>query len=80
MNQKDYLGRDLEVDDFVIFIRQGYRELKLGKIKSFTKTGKPRVCWHTKWGEQNLLQDGSQVVKVEGPDLTFFLLNKQDQQ
>ena len=76
---KDFLNRDLAVDDFVIFIRQGYRELKLGKIKTFTKTGKPRVCWQTKWGEQELLQDGHQVVKVEGPDLTFFLLSKQDQ-
>jgi hypothetical protein len=33
------------------------RNLKLGKIKAFTKTGKPRVCWHTKWGERELLQE-----------------------
>ena len=78
MNQKDYLGRDLAEDDFVIFMRQGYRELKLGKIKTFTKTGKPRVCWQSKWGEQELLQDGCQVVKVEGPDLTAFLLTRKE--
>jgi hypothetical protein len=77
--QRDFLGRELAVDDFVIFIRQGYRELKLAKIKEFTKTGKPRLCWQNKWGEQELLQDGSQVVKVEGSDLTFFLLSKQNQ-
>ena len=75
---KDYLGRDLVVNDFVIFIKQGYRELKLGKIKTFTKTGKPRVCWQSKWGEQELLQDGSQVVKVDGPDLTAFLLTRKE--
>jgi len=75
---KDYLGRELAVDDFVIFIRQGYRELKLAKIKEFTKTGKPRVCWQTNWGERELLQDGHQIVKVDGPDLTAFLLMRKD--
>jgi hypothetical protein len=75
---RDFLGRELAVDDFVIFMRQGYRELKLAKIKSFTKTGKPRICWQTKWGEQELLQDGTQVVKVEGPDLTAFLLTRKE--
>ena len=76
--QRDFLGRELAVDDFVIFMRQGYRELKLGRIKNFTKTGKPRVCWQTKWGESELLQDGTQVVKVEGPDLTAFLLSRKE--
>jgi hypothetical protein len=75
---RDFLGRELEVDNFVVFMRQGYRELKLGKIKSFTKTGKPRVCWHTKWGEQDLLQEGSQLVKVEGPELTAILLTRKE--
>ena len=76
--QRDFLGRELAVDDFVIFMKQHYRELKLGRIKNFTKTGKPRVCWQTKWGESELLQDGSQVVKVEGPDLTAFLLSRKE--
>ena len=76
--QRDFLGRELAVDDFVVFMRQHYRELKLGRIKTFTKTGKPRVCWQTKWGEQELLQDGTQVVKVEGPDLTAFLLSRKE--
>lgn len=76
--QRDFLGRELAVDDFVVFMRQHYRELKLGRIKTFTKTGKPRVCWQTNWGEQELLQEGSQVVKVEGPDLTAFLLSRKE--
>ena len=75
---KDFLGRELAVDDFVIFMRQGYRELKLAKVKSFTKTGKPRICWQTKWGERELLQDGAQVVKVEGPELTAILLMRKE--
>ena len=77
--QKDYLGRELAVDDFVIFMRQGYRELKLGKIRTFTKTGKPYICWQTKWGERELLQEGRQVVKVEGPELTAFLLTRTEE-
>ena len=75
---KDFLGRELAVDDFVVFMRQGYRELKLGKIKRFTKTGKLRICWSTKWGEQELLQDGNQLVKVEGPDLTAMILMRKE--
>lgn len=75
---KDYLGRDLAVDDFVIFMRQSYRELKLGKISRFTKTGKPYVSWQTKYGQRELLQNGNQVVKVEGPDLTAFLLSRKE--
>lgn len=75
---KDFLGRELEVGNFVVFMRQHYRELKLGKIKAFTKTGKPRVCWQTKHGELELLQDGSQVVKVEGPELTAILLMRKE--
>ena len=73
---KDFLGRNLEVGNFVVFMRQHYRELKLGKIKMFTKTGKPRICWQTKYGECELLQDGSQLVKVEGPELTAILLTR----
>ena len=42
------------------------------------KTGKPYVCWQTKWGERELLQHGDQVVKVEGPDLTAFLLTRKE--
>lgn len=75
---KDFLGRELEVGDFVVFMKQHYRELKLAKIKSFTKTGKPRICWQTKWGERELMQTGEQLVKVEGPELTAILLSRKE--
>lgn len=75
---KDFLGRELEVGDFVVFMKQHYRELKLAKIKSFTKTGKPRICWQTKWGESELMQTGEQLVKVEGPELTAILLSRKE--
>ena len=79
---KDYLGRELEVGDFVIYMRQGYRELRLAQIIKFTATGKVRIAWKEKWGDQHLLRDqhllqeGYQLVKVEGEELTFFLLNQ----
>lgn len=74
---KDYLGRPLEVDDHVIFMAQHYRRLRLAKIYAFTDSGKVRISWgEHKW--QTLLQTGDQLVKVEGPDLTYFLLNQKD--
>ena len=72
---KDYLGRDLAIDDFVIYMKQGYRQMNLAKIYDFTATGKVRIRWgDKKW--QQLLQDGDQLVKVEGADLTYFFLNQ----
>jgi hypothetical protein len=72
---KDYLFRPLEINDHVVFMEQGYRNLKLGKIYAFTASGKARIRWgEHKW--QTLLQEGSQLVKVEGPDLTAFLLQQ----
>ncbi len=72
---KDYLGRELAIDDHVIFMAQHYRELRLAKISAFTPSGKARISWgDNKW--QTLLQTGAQLVKVEGPELTYFLLNQ----
>ena len=72
---KDYLGRELAIDDHVIFMAQHYRELRLAKIYAFTPSGKARISWgEHKW--QTLLQTGTQLVKVEGPELTYFLLNQ----
>lgn len=74
---KDYLGRDLAIDDHVIYMAQSYRQLRLARIYAITDSGKVRIRWgENKW--QTLLQTGNQVVKVEGPDLTFFLLNQKD--
>lgn len=74
---KDYLGRELAVDDHVIYMSQSYRRLRLARIYAFTSTGKPRIRWGDKdW--QTLLQTGDQLVKVEGPELTYFLLNQKD--
>jgi hypothetical protein len=72
---KDYLLRPLEIGDFVVYMRQSYREMNLARIYAFTASGKVRI----RWGDsdyQTLLQEGRQLVKVEGPDLTMFLLKQ----
>ena len=75
---KDFLGRELAIDDNVIFIRPNYREFNVGQITKFTATGKARVKWGDKsW--QDILQEGNQLVRVEGTELTmFFLTQKSD--
>ena len=71
---KDFLGRELVVGDFVIFIRQGYRSFKLANVIGLTPK-KVRVKWSDhEWA--TLLQDPGSLVKVEGPDLTMFLLQQ----
>jgi hypothetical protein len=72
---QDYLQRPLEIGDFVVYMRQSYREMNLARIYAFTPSGKVRI----RWGDsdyQTLLQEGRQLVKVEGPDLTMFLLKQ----
>ena len=71
---KDFLGRDLAVGDFVIFMEKGYRNLKLAQIERLTPTT-VMISWGQKDWEK-LRQTPTQLVKVEGPDLTFFLLNQ----
>jgi hypothetical protein len=49
--------------------------MRLARIYAFTASGKVRIRWgDSKW--QTLLQTGDQLVKVEGPDLTAFLLQQ----
>jgi len=77
--QKDFLNRDLELDDYVVFPGAYNGGMKLGKIIKFTpKNGKVE---HPGWrgAMTTTLRAANQCVKVEGPDLTFFLLSKQNQ-
>lgn len=75
---KDFLGRNLEINDSVIFITKGYRDYTLGRIQSFTPKN-VRVAYKNQYGDlDSLIQDESQLVKVDGPDLTMYLLKKED--
>lgn len=69
---RDFLGRELALDDYVIFQRQSYRGYNLGKIIKFTPQ-KVRV----KWGESDwaqILQAPEQLVKVEGQEAVMYYL------
>ncbi len=71
---KDFLGRELALGDFVVYMVPNYRRLKLANITDFTKT-KVRIRWgELRW--QTMLQNSDTLVKVEGADLTMFLLQQ----
>jgi hypothetical protein len=74
MEYLDFLGRPLAVGDYVILIKPRYRELLLARITKFTPK-QVRVVWGDKDWDQ-MIQHASQLCKVEGPDLTLFLLKK----
>lgn len=78
---KDFLGRDLEIGDSVIVIAPGYRHFVLARVIAFTPK-QVRVSFMNTWNfgaeghYTELLQSGSQLTKVDGPDLTMYLLKK----
>ena len=70
--KRDFLGRELNLGDYVIFMKQHYREFGMGKIVKFTPQ-KVRV----KYGNHDrleLLQTADQLVKVEGEEVFAYAL------
>ena len=76
---KDFLLRPLALDDYVVFPGAYNGGMKLGRIIKFTPQN-VRIE-HPGWGGKitNTLRAADQCVKVEGADLTFFLLSKNNQ-
>lgn len=78
---KDFLGRELEIGDSVIVIQPGYRDFVLARVIQFTPK-QVRVSFMNTWNYgasgyyTELLQPPSQLTKVDGPDLTMYLLKK----
>lgn len=74
----DFLRRELNIDDYVVFPAPYARGMKLGKVIKFTPQ-QIRVEWATKRrGEvyyRNTTRYSGECVKVEGPDLTIYLLS-----
>lgn len=70
--KRDFLGRELNMGDYVIFMRQHYREFGMGKIIKFTPQ-KVRV----KYGNHDfmeILQTAEQLVRVEGEEVFAYAL------
>jgi len=78
---KDFLRRDLAIDDYVVFPAPRGAGMKLGKIIKLTPK-QIRVEWTYKasWRNNEVMSDSAvryskECVKVEGPDLTYYLLS-----
>ena len=75
---KDFLKRELAIGDYVVFPAP-YGGMKLGKIVKFTPK-QIRVEWTYK-SYRGIVESTSapryanQCVRVEGPDLTMYLLS-----
>ena len=76
---RDFLNRPVALGDYVVFPGAYNGGMKLGKIIKFTP--KNMRVEHPGWRgtTTSTLRPPNQCVKVEGPDLTFFLLSKQNQ-
>ena len=76
---RDFLKRELAIDDYVVFPAPYGGGMKLGRIIRFTPK-QVRVEWTYKGNEgtvhsQNSPRYANQCVRVEGPDLTMYLLS-----
>lgn len=75
---KDFLNRDIAVGDYVVFPAPYGGGMKLGKIVRFTPK-QIRVEWTYKShrggiGSSDASRYSNQCVRVEGADLTMYLL------
>ncbi len=69
---RDFLGQELVLGDYVIYMKQHSREMGLGKIIKLTAK-KVRVKWgNHNWAE--LLQTPEQLVKVSGEEVFAYAL------
>lgn len=68
----DFLGRKLELGDHVVMIQGRYKSYRLAKITKFTDK-----MVRVKWGSseyQEGLQYSTQLVRVDGPEVTLYYL------
>ena len=69
---KDFLGRTLSVGDRVIMMAQHSREFKLAQVVKLTPK-KVKVAW-AEYDWATYTTESERFVRVEGPDLTRYLL------
>ena len=76
---KDFLNRNIDIGDYVVFPAPYGQGLKLGKIIKFTPKNM-RVQWSRKGYRGDVTTEETiravkECVKVEGPDLTMYLIS-----
>ena len=73
---KDFLGRELAIDDAVVFNPPRYKGIILGKVINFTPKG-----LRVQYTHQGRIEDtaiiGKNVIKIDGPEATLYLLKRQ---
>jgi hypothetical protein len=73
---EDFLKRKLNIDDSVVFIPPYSKTMTLGRVIAFSPK-MVRVLYHD-WRnrEYETSRKPGELVKVDGPDLTMYLLKK----
>jgi len=71
---KDFLGRKLAVGDRVIMMAQYSREFRLAQVIKLTPK-KVKVAWDS-YDWATYTSESARFIRVEGPDLTWYLLSK----
>jgi len=73
---EDFLKRKLEIGDSVVFIPPYSKTMTLGRVVAFSPK-MVRVTYRA-WREQDreASRQPGELVKVDGPDLTMYLLKK----
>ena len=76
---KDFLNRDLALDDYVVFPGPYNGGMQLGKIIKFTPKN-VKIEHPGGWRDAmtTTLRASNQCVRVEGADLTWFFLSKEN--
>ena len=80
IEHRDYLDRVIAVGDSVIFVAPYSKKLQLGRVTKLTNKN-VRVAYKYDSGWQKGIEDTTvrppkDIVKIDGPDLTMFLLKR----
>jgi len=74
IQHRDFLGRKLALGDRVIMMAQHSREFRLAQIVKITPK-KVKVAWADHdWATYT--SEPERFIRVEGPDLTWYLITK----
>lgn len=71
---QDFLGRELQLGDFVIFKNPGYSDLTLGKVVKITPK-MVRLEYKSRYGEKDsTVINSGDTVRVDEKELTVYFL------
>lgn len=74
----DFMKQELVVGDVVVFMCPGHREMMLGHVQKINAQMITVKYFDQRGTKSTSSQNPSSVVKVEGPQVTMFLLKMKD--